>query len=105
MTNAKMRAITKPSGRIGLVLKNVPVPETGPRDVRVRLLATSICGSDLHIYDNDPTFLGRVKDGNVDIGMLRYHLREAGHVHGRRDLWSGPDPRPRLSHAAQRLCL
>jgi threonine 3-dehydrogenase len=65
MTNATMRAITKPSGRIGLVLKDAPIPQVGPADVRVRLLATSICGSDLHIYDNDPTFLGRVKDGNI----------------------------------------
>ena len=65
MTSATMRAITKPLGRIGLEIKTVPIPTPGPRDLKVRLLATSICGSDLHIYDSDPAFEGRIKDGNI----------------------------------------
>lgn len=78
MTSVSMRAITKPLGQIGLVLKDVPVPGMGPRDVRVRLLATSICGSDLHIYDNDPTFRGRIKDGNISGHELCGVVEEVG---------------------------
>ena len=32
----------------------VPIPEYGPDDVLIEVLATSICGTDLHIFDWDP---------------------------------------------------
>jgi threonine 3-dehydrogenase len=59
-----MKALIKPYGQLGLKLvHDAPRPEIGPGDVLVRILAASICGSDLHIYDNDPVFRERVPDG------------------------------------------
>ena len=37
----------------GLTLKKVPVPEAGPGDVKIKIHYTSICGTDLHIYNWD----------------------------------------------------
>jgi S-(hydroxymethyl)glutathione dehydrogenase/alcohol dehydrogenase len=34
-----------------LVIEDLPVPELGPRDVRVRLLASGICHTDLHVIN------------------------------------------------------
>lgn len=45
-----MRAILKTAPGPGLSLQTVPDPEPGPNDVVVRILATSICGTDGHIY-------------------------------------------------------
>jgi threonine 3-dehydrogenase len=42
-------ALFKPSGAPGLELDERPEPETGPRDVKIRVLRTGICGTDLHI--------------------------------------------------------
>lgn len=48
-----MRAIAKVAPRPGLELVEVPVPETGPNDVLIRIRRTSICGTDVHIYNWD----------------------------------------------------
>jgi threonine 3-dehydrogenase len=48
-----MRAIVKPSRGPGAELRDVPVPEVGPRDVLIKVRAASICGTDLHIYKWD----------------------------------------------------
>ena len=42
-----MAYVTEP-GRIAF--RDVPLPETGPHDVRIAVKAVSICGSDLHIF-------------------------------------------------------
>ncbi len=61
-----MKALVKPYGKVGLhYVTDAPMPEMGPRDVLVRVLATSICGSDLHIYDDDPVFRERIPDGMI----------------------------------------
>ncbi len=78
MTKNSMRAITKPRDKVGLVMRDVPIPKIGPRDVLVRLLATSICGSDLHIYDCDPVFADRVPDGNISGHELCGVVEEVG---------------------------
>src|SRR2546428_3727802 len=44
-----MRAIVKKSAAPGLVLEEVPVPEPGINDVLIKILKTSICGTDVHI--------------------------------------------------------
>ena len=44
-----MRAIVKPEPGPGLVMAEVPEPPVGPNDVLVRVIKTSICGTDLHI--------------------------------------------------------
>ncbi len=37
-------------GKQNLVIENVPIPEIGPNDVLAKVIATAICGSDLHSY-------------------------------------------------------
>lgn len=56
-----MRAILKESAAPGLVLREVPVPEIGPNDVLLKIEATSICGTDLHIYNWNDWAQNRIK--------------------------------------------
>ena len=48
-----MKALVKAQAEQGLWLKDVPEPEMGINDVKIRVLFTGICGTDLHIYDWD----------------------------------------------------
>ena len=48
-----MKALVKSRPEKGLWLEDVPEPETGINDVKIRVLKTGICGTDLHIYDWD----------------------------------------------------
>ncbi len=48
-----MKALVKSHAEKGLWLEDVPEPETGINDVKIRVLKTGICGTDLHIYDWD----------------------------------------------------
>lgn len=46
-----MKAVVKTKAAPGGELIQVPIPQIGPRDVLVKVLATSICGTDYHIYE------------------------------------------------------
>jgi threonine 3-dehydrogenase len=46
-----MKALVKNRGARGLWLDEVPEPQPGINDVKIRVLCTGICGTDLHIYD------------------------------------------------------
>ncbi len=48
-----MQALVKKQATAGLWLESVPVPEMGINDVKIRVLKTAICGTDLHIYKWD----------------------------------------------------
>ena len=48
-----MKALVKSQSERGLWLEDVPEPEFGINDVKVRVLQTGICGTDLHIYEWD----------------------------------------------------
>src|SRR5581483_6040792 len=48
-----MKALVKALAQKGLWIKDVPEPQVGINDVKIRVLATGICGTDLHIYDWD----------------------------------------------------
>ncbi len=48
-----MKALVKAEPREGLWLQDVPVPEYGKNDVRIRILKSSICGTDVHIWNWD----------------------------------------------------
>ena len=48
-----MKAIVKNSASPGLFIEDVEKPEPGPLDVIVKITKTSICGTDIHIYDWD----------------------------------------------------
>jgi L-iditol 2-dehydrogenase len=55
-----------------LELKDMPMPELGPGDVRVRVHACGICGSDVHGFDGSsgrripPLIMGHEAAGSVD---------------------------------------
>jgi threonine 3-dehydrogenase len=48
-----MKALVKAKPAEGLWLQEVPVPEIGINDVLVKILKTSICGTDVHIWNWD----------------------------------------------------
>jgi len=48
-----MKALVKARPEPGLWLMDVPVPDVGPHDVLIRVLKTSICGTDVHIWNWD----------------------------------------------------
>jgi threonine 3-dehydrogenase len=48
-----MKALVKKEPAPGLSLQEVPVPEVGEFDVLIRILRSSICGTDVHIYEWD----------------------------------------------------
>jgi threonine 3-dehydrogenase len=48
-----MKALVKSRSERGLWLENVPEPEIGINDVKIRVRLTGICGTDLHIYQWD----------------------------------------------------
>jgi threonine 3-dehydrogenase len=48
-----MRALVKKFAKPGLWLEEVPLPEVGEDDVLIRVLNSSICGTDVHIYNWD----------------------------------------------------
>ncbi|MCZ8510968.1 L-threonine 3-dehydrogenase [Paenibacillus filicis] len=80
----------------GAILKEIPVPTCGPDEVLVRIKATSLCGTDLHIYNWDkwakktvvtPIVFGHEFAGIVEaIGdrvtgvQLGEHVSAEGHI-------------------------
>jgi len=48
-----MKALVKNQAREGLWLEEVPTPQIGINDVLIKVLKTSICGTDVHIYNWD----------------------------------------------------
>lgn len=57
----QMKAVVKTEPGPGATLTTVEIPKLGPKEVLVRVRATSICGSDLHIYNWDQWAEGRIK--------------------------------------------
>lgn len=53
MNEKKMKALIKKYPKPGLWLDEVSVPEIGINDVLIKIIKTSICGTDLHIYNWD----------------------------------------------------
>lgn len=51
--NETMLALVKTAAAPGLSLETVPVPRTGELDVKIKVLKTAICGTDVHIYQWD----------------------------------------------------
>lgn len=56
-----MQALVKGSPAPGAQLEDVPVPSVGSCDVLIKVLAASICGTDLHIYAWDPWAQSRIR--------------------------------------------
>jgi threonine 3-dehydrogenase len=91
-----MRALYKPAASPGFELVDRPEPSAGPGEVKIRVLRTGICGTDLHILEWDAwaassvdapliaghEFCGEVVDvgpgvRDVDVGAL---VSGEGHV-------------------------
>jgi len=56
-----MKAIIKPEQAPGLALAEVPIPKIGPQEALIKVRATSICGTDLHIYKWDEWARKRIR--------------------------------------------
>jgi threonine 3-dehydrogenase len=50
---AAMKALVKKEAKPGLWMDEVPKPEIGINDVLIKVMKTSICGTDVHIYNWD----------------------------------------------------
>ena len=48
-----MKALVKSKAEPGLWMEDIEVPRPADRDVLIKVRKTSICGTDLHIYDWD----------------------------------------------------
>lgn len=57
----KMKAVVKPNAAPGAELTLVDVPQAGPGEALIKIKATSICGTDVHIYEWDPWAASRIK--------------------------------------------
>ncbi|WP_115994180.1 L-threonine 3-dehydrogenase [Cohnella lupini] len=87
-----MQALVKDRRGPGAVLMEVPVPECRPDEVLVRVKATSICGTDLHIYRWDewaeenvvtPNVFGHEFAGIVEaVGVNVVNVKVGDHVSG-----------------------
>ncbi len=60
---ATMRALVKARPEEGLWMAEVPVPEIGHNDVLIRIHKSSICGTDVHIWNWDHWSQGRIPLG------------------------------------------
>jgi threonine 3-dehydrogenase len=57
----KMKAVAKMRPEPGFDLVEWDIPQVGPYDLLVKVKATSICGTDRHIYNWDAWSAGRIK--------------------------------------------
>ncbi|NNE38034.1 MAG: L-threonine 3-dehydrogenase [Gammaproteobacteria bacterium] len=48
-----MRSLVKLKPETGIWMDDIPVPEVGHNDVRIKISKTAICGTDIHIYNWD----------------------------------------------------
>ena len=90
-----MRALVKVKPEPGLWMQDVVEPVVGPRDVKIRVRKTSICGTDLHIRHWDAwaqatipvpmvvghEFMGEIVEVGSAVAGLTPGLRVAGEGH------------------------
>ncbi|WP_334300240.1 L-threonine 3-dehydrogenase [Vallitalea pronyensis] len=53
MDKKTMHALVKKTPEKGLWIEDVPIPQVGSTDVMIKIMKTSICGTDVHIYNWD----------------------------------------------------
>ena len=61
----RMKAVVKSQPAPGAELRLVNIPQPKPDEVLVKVQATSICGTDVHIYEWDPWSQGRIGANNL----------------------------------------
>lgn len=92
MGTTSMKALVKKYAKPGLWLDEVPIPEIGINDVLVKIIKTSICGTDVHIYNWDqwsqktirtPMIIGHEFVGAVEaVGSNVYDFKAGDIVSG-----------------------
>jgi threonine 3-dehydrogenase len=75
---SQMRAAMKVRPEPGFEMVMIDIPPVGPRDVLIKVKATSICGTDLHIARWDAWAQGRVKPPIIQGHELCGDIVEAG---------------------------
>lgn len=60
-----MKALVKKHPEKGLWFEDVPEPVTGSNDVKIKILKTAICGTDLHIYNWDEWSQNTIKTPRI----------------------------------------
>lgn len=60
-----VRAIAKVRPEPGVEIVEVPEPKPGPGEVKIRLEAASVCGTDLHIFKWDAWSAGRIQPPRI----------------------------------------
>ena len=79
-----MNVLSKSRAEAGLWLEDKPLPAVGINDVLIRVLRTSICGTDVHIWNWDAWAQKTIPQG-LTIGhefVGARELRRAGHRDG-----------------------
>jgi len=94
-----MHSIVKEAPGPGAVYREWPVPKPGLQDILVEVEATSICGTDMHIYDwhesirdkvKPPLVIGHEFAGKVlEVGKEVSELREGDIVSGETHIFCG----------------
>src|ERR1700732_1712641 len=81
-----MKALVKSRAACGLWLEDVPEPVPGINDVKIRVLCTGICGTDVHIYDWNDWAKSTIRvrlvsgEGHVVCGRCRNCLAGRRHL-------------------------
>ena len=96
---SQMHSIVKEKAGPGATYKDWPTPKLGLRDILVEVEATSICGTDMHIYDwhesirdkvKPPLVIGHEFAGKiVEAGREVSDLREGDIVSGETHIFCG----------------
>lgn len=99
MSKKMMKALVKKYPKQGLWMDEVPIPDIGINDVLIKISKTSICGTDLHIYNWDewarktiptPLVIGHEFVGLVeDVGSNVYDFKKGDLVSGEGHLVCG----------------
>jgi L-iditol 2-dehydrogenase len=87
-----MQALVKTRKGVGhLELRDVPIPEPGPGEVLLRILAAGVCGTDIHVRDDNfpywpPVILGHEFCGQVvqtgkGVSLVQENDRTVGEPH------------------------
>jgi threonine 3-dehydrogenase len=84
-----MQALVKKKAEPGLWLDEVPIPNPGINDVLIKIIKTSICGTDIHIYNWDawaqrtiktPMVIGHEYVGVVEAFGSNVHDLQIGEI-------------------------
>ena len=107
MLKSQMQAVVKDEPGSGAVFENWPQPKPGLHEVLVRVEATSICGTDMQIYDwrdwvrdrvKPPFVMGHEFAGKVvEVGPEVSDLRVGDIVSGETHIFCGKGTRTFVS--------